>query len=422
MKIGIQSARIIDPKSSHHNKTANLIIENGVLVSIGSESIDQADQQITGNDLVIYPGFFDPFVQFWDPGHEFREDINSGAAAAAHGGFTQVGLMPNTNPFVTSKAQIDYLQRNNHKQVTQLLPFGAVTSEKNSAAITEMMDMHQAGAIGFSLGSNCVEDAGVVMRTLQYLLPIQGVFVQFPNSSSLAGGGWMNEGIPAVRMGVKGIPNIAESIIVQRDLRILEYTGSRLHFSQISTAESVALIRDAKKKGHQVSASVSPWHLYFTDEDVVGYQTDYKLQPPLRSDTDREALRQGVKDGTIDFVSSFHMPFHNDEKEIEFGLAKYGSQGLESVFQMFYDNETNLFAEEDIYKLLVSKSREIFGLEVPTIQENKSACLSCFDVSAERREVTEQDFVSKSKRNPMLGHETSCFPKCIINEQQYQVF
>jgi dihydroorotase len=343
----------------------------------------------------------DVFAHFSDPGHEERESIASGAAAAAAGGFTDVMIIPNTNPVVCTKSQVEYINSKSAELPVNIHPIGTVTKNAEGKELAEMYDMHESGAIAFSDGLNSIQQANIMTKALQYVMANDKVIIQIPDEKSISAHGLVNEGIVSTKMGLPGKPAIAEELMIMRDIELLKYTGSKLHITGISTRKSVELIAAAKKAGLHITCSATPYHCYFSDEDLAGYDTNLKVNPPLRNQDDKTAIREALNNGTIDCIASHHIPLNWDDKTCEFEYAKYGMTGLENVFSVFNSIFINL---EHLINNLTIHPRHIFGLPTPRIEENAEACLTFFQPE-ETYTFEASQIRSKARNNPFIGKQ-----------------
>jgi len=403
MKILIRQATIIDSSSPHNGQTTGVLIEDGLITKIGDGLAARGcDEVIEAAGACISPGWFDLNAFLGDPGFEHKEDLHTGIAAAAAGGFTAVCCLPNTRPAIHSKSEVEYVVNKSRGNIVNVLPIGALSYNCEGKEITEMYDMRYAGAIAFSDGYSSRPDAGMMLRSLQYVKPFGGVIISFPHEANLAVGGVIHEGEVSTRMGLKGIPALAEELIVSRDIELAGYTGSKVHFAYLSTKRSVELVREAKAQGLSVTCSVSPFSLAFTDEVVAGYDANYKVLPPLRAESDRQALREGLKDGTIDALASGHLPQDGESKDKEFDLANFGMITLEALFGWVNQSMDGQWNEEQLVERLAMRPRAIVGLPVPSIQENRAAEITIFDPSKAWR-LAETDIRSKARNTPLIG-------------------
>lgn len=415
MNLLIRQAKIIDPSSPFHHQQADIFIENGIISSVGSNLGVTADKTIEAEQLFVSPGWVDVFAHFPDPGFEFKESLQTGAQAAASGGYTDVLLIPNTAPVVQNKSAVEYIVQRSKNLPVNLHPIGAVTKNAEGKELAEMYDMHGSGAVAFGDGNCSIQSSGILLKALQYLKAIDKVLIQLPDDRSISATGLMNEGIISTQLGLPGKPSIAEELMIARDIELAKYTGSKIHFTGVSTAKSVELIKRAKSEGLMVTCSVTPYHLFFCDEDLINYDTNLKLNPPLRTAADRQALRAAVVDGTIDCIASHHFPHERDSKIVEFEYAKYGMIGLQTAFAVL----RTIFPEVSLEKLVALfcfAPRKIFGLPTYTINENEPACISVFaDIEWT---FNAGNIYSKSINTPFIGKQFRGKPFGVINKDQ----
>jgi dihydroorotase len=401
MKVLIKQAHIICQGSPHNNSVKDILISNGIIQNIDDNIDVEAERLVSHDNLHVSIGWMDVFAHFSDPGHEERESIASGAAAAAAGGFTDVMIIPNTNPVVYTKSQVEYINSKSAELPVTIHPIGAVTKNAEGKELAEMYDMYESGAIAFSDGLNSIQQANIMTKALQYVLANDKVIIQIPDEKSISAHGLVNEGIVSTKMGLPGKPAIAEELMIMRDIELLKYTGSKLHITGISTRKSVELIAAAKKAGLQITCSATPYHCYFSDEDLAGYDTNLKVNPPLRNQDDKTAIREALNNGTIDCIASHHIPLNWDDKTCEFEYAKYGMTGLENVFSVFNSIFINL---EHLINNLTIHPRHIFGLPMPRIEENAEACLTLFQPE-ENYTLEASQIRSKARNNPFIGKQ-----------------
>lgn len=375
MEFLIRAAEILHPNSPFHKSTKDVLISNGKIQKI-SDHIDFDGQEVSCQNLKLSIGWFDMRAHYNDPGFEHKEDVDSGTATALAGGFTDVALLPNTNPVISTKNSVTYYQKHNRVSPISLHPVAAVTIDCEGKELTEMIDLYHAGAIAFSDGLKTIWHTDILLKALQYLQKFDGLLINRPEDHHLTTFGHMHEGQVSTVLGLKGMPSLSESIMIQRDLKLLEYAGGKIHFTLISTKESVELIRQAKAQGLQVTCDTGVNYLKYTDEDLGAYDTNLKVSPPYRLDEDRQALIEGVLDGTIDVVVSDHIPHDEECKKLEFDLADFGSANQ----QPFYSVLTDVLGDDfdEIIKRFTTKPREILGLEIPKIEEGAEACLTLF--------------------------------------------
>jgi dihydroorotase len=400
MKILIQQAFIADRQSPHNGAIRDILIENGFIKAIESSLSDKEAKLINGVGYQVSPGWVDVFSHFCDPGYEYKETLETGAAAAAAGGFTDVFVIPNTRPVIDSKSQVEYIRQKSRLFPVNIWPIGAMTKNLEGKDLAEMYDMRSSGAIAFSDGISPVQSAGLLLKGLQYIKTFDGVIIQVPDDRSVGANGLMNEGIISTRLGLPGKPMMAEELVVSRDIELARYTQSKIHFTGVSSPRSLDAIRRAKDAGLQVSCSVTPYHLFFSDEDLLDYDTNLKVYPPLRNQPAVKALREAVLDGTVDCISSHHFPQEYDNKIIEFEYAQPGMTGLETAYAALHTILPALSVEKTV-ELLSGRARTIFGLEPAAIETGKPCSLTVFDPSGTTR-LTKQTTRSKSKNTPFL--------------------
>lgn len=413
MDILLRQVRIIDPSSPFHQQTKDILIQNGFIVEIG-EINNPTAQQLSIANLCVSAGWLDIFSNFCDPGYEFKETLETGAAAASAGGYTDVMILPNTNPVIHNKAGIEYIVQRSKTLPVTIHPIAAITKNTEGKELAEMYDMHQSGAIAFSDGTCTVQSPGLLLKALQYIKAINKTIIQLPDDKSISMPGFMNEGIISAQLGLQGKPAIAEELMIARDIELARYTNSKIHFTGISTAVSVSLIKKAKKDGVSVTCSVTPYHLYFTDADLAGYDTYLKVNPPLRTKEDQTALKQGLSDGTIDCIASHHFPQDADHKIVEFEYAEYGMATLETSFAVVRTCLPELSLEK-LVELFSINPRSIFDLPKASINKNEPASLSLFlpnEIS------TVEALRSKSKNSPFLTKQLTGKALGIINKDK----
>lgn len=397
MKILIKSAVIVDPASKHHGKKRDVLIDKGIINKIAASISEPKAKAVSLKNLHISQGWFDSSTSFGEPGYEERETLDNGLKTAAFSGFTSVAVNPNTNPVTHSKSHIKFLRSKAFGNAVSLYPVGALTLDSTGNDLAELFDMHTAGAISFYDHKKPISNANMLKIALQYAQNFGGLVQSFPFDTSVARNGVMNEEENSTRLGLKGIPALSEELQISRDLYLLEYTGGRLHIPTISTEKSVKLIRDAKKKGLDVSCSVAIHSLCLTDDVLESFDTNYKLLPPLRTARDIKALLKGLADGTIDGVTSDHDPIDIEHKRTEFDHASFGSIGLESCFGA-------LLAVADLKTAIraLTGLKKVFGLPEQSIREGEAANITLFDPDAEWI-FTEESIVSASKNSAFLG-------------------
>lgn len=396
MKIQIKSADIVNP--SGITSGMNILVEEGVIKAVTKENLS-ADKVITGDGLIVSPGWVDMNTLMGDPGFEHKEDIISLGNAAAAGGFTEVACLPNTKPVIQNKDVISYIKSRSSSQLVDVHPIAAVTLDNAGKEITEMIDLNQAGAVAFSDGIYPIWHTDVLLKALQYTQKFDGVVIQRPEDRLLSALGQMNEGTMSTMLGLKGIPVLAEEITVMRDLKVLEYTGGKLHFSMISTSSSLNMIKEARRKGLKVSCDIASYQIALDDTVLSGFDTNYKVNPPLRDKKQVEAFKKALKEGVIDAVVSGHRPHEIEAKELEFDQAEFGIIGLQTAFPLL-----NTYVDLDLLglvKKLCFNPRNLLGLPIPEVKEGALANLTVFDRKADFI-LNRNDILSKSKNSPFI--------------------
>ena len=404
MKLLIKGGRIIDP-SQQIDKVSDLLVEDGRVKSIGDSLLDDPAEVFDAGGLIVAPGFIDLHVHLREPGEEYKETIASGAAAAVAGGFTSICAMPNSTPVNDSASVTRFIiDKAREAGLARVYPVGAITRESKGDELAEMAEMKEAGAVAVSDDGRPVMDSQVMRHAMEYARDHGLVVVDHCQDLHLAAGGVMNEGRYSTLLGLRGMSNAAEESHVARDLMLAELTGARVHIAHISTARAVVMVRHAKQQGLPVTCEVTPHHLALTDAAVVGFDTNTKMSPPLRSDEDRAALIEGVRDGTIDAIATDHAPHHSDEKMFEYDRAPSGVIGLETALgvalTVLYHSGAAPLAR--IIEMLTIGPARAFSLPGGTLAEGAPADITVFDPDREWT-VDPQRFKSKSRNTPFSG-------------------
>lgn len=417
MNILIKSAHIIDSKSPYNGKVVDVLIENGMISSIKSKIVPQKNVKvIEAKNLHLSAGWLDMQVSFCDPGFEHKEDLNSGINAAIAGGYTGVAVVSSTNPPIHSKGDVQYIKNKTVNSIVDVLPIGTVSYRQEGKDISEMYDMQQAGAVAFSDDKKPITDAGLLMRALLYSQNFGSLIITHCDEKSISQDGKMNEGTTSTILGLKGIPALAEELMVSRNIFLAEYTNAPIHISNISTQKSVRLIKQAKANGLKITSSINAYNIALDDTSLLGFDSNYKLNPPLRIKSDMEALRKGLADGTIDAITSDHRPQDIESKDIEFDYASNGMIGLESAFGLINTNKGKIKLET-IIEALTTNPRAILKLEQPKIAEGQQANITLFDPEAEW--IFEKKSIrSKSANTPFIGTKFKGKVIGIINKKQ----
>lgn len=417
MKILIQAPEIIDSNSPFHQKIKNVLITNGRITEIGDKNYS-ADRVIKAEGMKLSIGWFDLGTFVGDPGLEHKEDLESVTRTAAAGGFTEIAVLPNTAPAVQGKNEIRYLTSGNDGRLVRIHALGAVTRNNKGEELTEMIDMHEAGALAFTDGLKPIWHTDILLKSLQYLQKFDGLLIDHPEDIWLNMFGQMHEGINSTRLGLKGMPRIAEDIVVSRNLELLGYAGGRLHFSRLSSAKAIDMMRQAKKK-LPVSCDVAVYQPLLDDSLLSNFDTNYKVNPPLREKADADALIKGLKDGTIDVLCSGHTPHEDESKSLEFDLAEPGIISL----QTFASNLVTLSKSLDWAPLLEKitvNPRKLLKVDVPSVDTDQKANLTLFDPGRVWT-YDENTNLSKAHNSPWLGKKITGKVVAVFNNGRHSI-
>lgn len=411
----LRNVKVVDPTGPHHDTTVDILIRNGVIAKVAARISAKDARAVNYEGAHASPGWVDLRAHFREPGEEWKAGLANGLGAAAAGGFTAVAVLPSTKPVTDDRAGIGYLLQRAQGHPVQLLPIGALTQGLKGEQLAELYDQQQAGAVAFGDDQRTIRNSRLMMLALQYSSGVGAAPVMvYPNDPDLSRGGQMHEGPMSTRLGLKGLPPVAETLQLQRDLALQAYAGGHLHVSTISTAESVALIREAKARKQHITASVAAHNLLLDDGCLRGFETCYKVTPPLRDLEHIEALRDGVKDGTIDAIVSDHRPEDREHKVLEFGQAAFGIIGLETAFAVANTAVKGRMSLRRLIERFTHGPRAVLGTPLVHIVEGTTANITLFDPEL-NWVCGEQDLVSKSHNTPFLGQRLTGRPLGIVS-------
>lgn len=418
MNILLQGVKIIHPQSPLNGKQTDVLIQDGVIQQIADKiAVPEGAQVINSQQLVLTPGLFDMLANFRDPGLEHQEDISTGCAAAAQGGFTGVAVMPSTQPPVDNKSQVEYVLNKAKTHLVDVFPIGTISQHHEGKELSEMYDMHLSGAVGFSDDKIPVSNTALMQKAMLYAKNFGGLVMSFPEDKNLTSKGMMNEGVSSTHLGMKGMPALAEEIHIQRDIQLMEYTESALHFTMVSTAGAVKLIREAKAKGLPVTAAVAVHNLVLDDSSLFDFDTNYKVKHPLRTKADIDALTAALLDGTIDAICTDHSPEDVENKHREFEYAAFGMLGLETAFALLNTHLGKALGLEKLITLLAINPRKILGISVPAIAVGETANLTLLNPTQDWTFATEH-LQSRSCNTPFIGHALKGKTIAVFNKKQ----
>ena len=403
MKKLIKGGHVVDP-ATNKDGLYDILIDGKKISKVDIMIEPETDMEvIDATGQYVFPGFIDMHVHLREPGQEYKETVTTGLNAAAKGGFTTVACMPNTDPIIDNRSMVEALERKMRGHKVNLKVIGAATKGISTDELTEMGDMKEAGIVAISNDGKAVPDANTVRRVLEYAKQFDLTLIEHCEDTSLAKGGFIHEGYYSTTLGLKGIPREAEDLIVARDIALASMVGGKIHIAHISSKNAVALVREGKKKGINVTAEVTPHHLVLTDEAVSSFDTATKINPPLRSEEDRQALIEGVLDGTIDIIATDHAPHARWEKEVEYAYAPLGAVGLETAFPLMYTEfvKNNTFTFRDLIEKMSNNPGAIFKLG-GTLEEGASGDIAIFNPNIEWT-VEGKAFESMGQNTPFEG-------------------
>ncbi|MBN1114609.1 MAG: dihydroorotase [Oligoflexia bacterium] len=406
MRILVANGTVVCPVQNINEKK-DVIIENDIISSIekpGSVPSAGFDRVIDASSMVVAPGLVDMHTHLREPGHEGAETIATGTRSAASGGFTSIAAMPNTNPVNDNPYVTSFIKTKAKEEgVIKVYPIGAITVNIDGKELAEIGEMHNAGIIAVSDDGNCVMDSYVMRKAMDYCKQFGLPVIDHCEDMNLKGQGVMNDGYYSMKLGLRGIPAVSEDIMVARDVALCHHTGCRTHIAHVSSKGSVRFIRDAKQDGIPVTAEVTPHHLFLTEEAVAGYNPSTKVNPPLRTDEDIEALIQGLKKGIIDVIATDHAPHSIEKKDIEFQLAKSGMIGFETALPLCLELVRKKHVKmPELIKLMSANPAKILGIQGGSLEKGTCADIVIFDQDREWT-YTEDAIVSKSKNSPFIG-------------------
>lgn len=411
----LKNGHVVDPAQSL-NGIADILIDGQTIQAIGQNLEETGAQVFDLTGKIVMPGFVDMHVHLREPGREDKETILTGTQAAIHGGFTSIACMPNTSPVVDNEAMIESILYKSYKaQLADVYPIACITKGQKGEELTEMLLLQQAGAIAFSDDGRTVQHTGVLRRALDYSKALDGLLISHCEDEDLLGNGLMNEGLVSTELGLAGIPNEVEDLMIARDLMLAKLTGSRIHIAHVSTVGGVALIAEAKAQGVRVTAEATPHHLCLTEEAVRGYDTNTKVNPPLRTEADRIALWNGLKAGIIDCVSTDHAPHTIQDKEVEYAYAANGISGLETAVPLIYTNfvATGQMSLEEMVLTMSKRPAEILGIPKGTLRIGQMADIVVLNPEDEKI-VEKEHFYSKGKNTPFQGMPLKGWPELVV--------
>jgi len=423
MRLLLKQLTVLDKNSPYHQEKVSILIENGIITKIGkSIRITKNVKAVEFKGAIVSIGWLDIGTQIGEPGYEHRETLKTVAAAAARGGFTEIACFPNTQPTISTKSGVQYIRNNTKELLVDFHPIGAISKDCEGEELSEMVDLHHAGAIAFSDGRRSVQNNGLLMRALEYVKSFNGLIINHPHDKAIARNGMVHEGPISTGLGTPGIADMAESIQVERDLSLRSYTDSKLFIHNISSKDSVQKIRVARANNKKnIYTSVPYLNLMYNDKAVEQFDANYKVLPPLRDEEDRMALIDGIKDGTIDCITTNHKPVEVESKNLEFSRSSYGAIGLETCFAAINTLLKKVITTRQLVQALAYKSREALNLKVPTIAIGENANLTIFDTEMEWT-YDKKSIRSKSSNSPFVGYAFTGKVLAVVNNKKIQQF
>jgi dihydroorotase len=404
MNILIKSARIIDPNSPYNNSVKDILIQNGIVSKIADDLPADDNEVINHDNLHISPGFFDMRSNLRNPGHEQHETIESGLKAAEKGGYTGIAIMPNTTPIADNRGVIENIIQKGSSSNIDIHPIGAISQNMEGKELAEMFDMTSGGAVAFSDDEKPIKSANLMSRALLYSKNFDGLIINSPNDKTISGSGQMHEGIESTQNGLVGIPALAEELMVSRDLFLANYNDTKIHIGPISCSNSASMIKDAKENGIKVTCDIAAHQLHFLDTDLNTFDTNLKVNPPLRTKQHKEDLIAALKSNIIDVITSDHTPWDVEEKQKEFDLAKFGISSLETTFSTALSNLQEVIGLESIITKISINPRSILKLDIPILKEGFEANFTLYNPT-KKWTPSKSEWCSKSKNSPFFGKE-----------------
>lgn len=414
MEIILEQAKVIFPGDPLDQKRVNIKIKNGFIETISTKKI-AGTQVISSNDLHVSPGWIDIGTQCTEPGFEHRDTLHSMSASASAGGYTTLAVFPNSSPIIHSKSEVEFIKQKTKSLVTEIYPIGAISKNCEGGELAEMIDMHNTGAIAFSDGKKSIQDTGVMLRALIYMKHFDGLLINHPQDESISSLGQMHEGQISQKLGLKGIPEIAETIMLKRDLELQNYTDGKLLVHLLSTEEGVSLIRQAKKTTQKIWASVGYLNLVLTDSSLLEFDSMFKQVPPLRNERHAKALIKSIKENSIDIITTNHRPLEVEKKDLEFAYATPGAIGLQTSYAAV--NSKGAITQQEWVKSVSINPAQILNLSIPGFKEGNKANLTFYDPTLTWT-FDERTNKSLSKNSPFLNTQFTGMVLGVINKSQ----
>ena len=420
MKVVLRNVNLLHPEQKLNKKNVDILLTDGMITKIGklSENEVKGSKEFDFKNKYVVPGLFDMHVHLREPGREDEETVVTGCNAAANGGFTSVACMPNTEPAIDSAEVIHLIQKEATKHLVDVYVIAAATVGRKGEIISPMAELYESGAVAFSDDGVAIKTATILKRALEYSKMYNLPIIEHCEDVTLAGGA-MNEGINSTLLGLAPLPSVAEDLIVMRDILMAEYTGGKVHIAHISTKRSVEMVREAKKRGVNVTAEATPHHFSLTDDSLKTYDTNMKMNPPLRTNEDVKAVIEGLKDGTLDCIASDHAPHSPEEKEAEFEFAPNGILGLETMVGLVLSElyHKKILTLEQVIEKLSINPRKILNIPIPKFEEGEEANLTILDPD-EVWTVDVSKFKSKSRNSPFNKKLLTGKPVGVINKKK----